>query len=117
MPSNSAPKAVIVTVLVLTFAGLCLAFVLFLPWAELGMPVGDKIPPVMGALSNLYDTAHSRVPELVSGALRDEKFKNVSQYYVYSFFLAASLIAAAIALNCAGRDESEEKTVLPMRKQ
>ncbi len=37
-------------------------------------------------------------------------------YYVYSLILGVVMIVAAVAINLIGRLESEEKTVLPVKK-
>lgn len=37
-------------------------------------------------------------------------------YYVYSVFLGLAMLAGAIAIQAVGREDSEEKTILPIKK-
>jgi len=106
-------------ILVLAFAGACFVLTWFMPLAELGLlnPL-DKMPPEIKAWaesSGFISTAqslHQSILGLVAGIQSDPNF----QYYVYALFLGLAMTAAAIGINVVGREESEEKTVLPVKK-
>src|SRR5262249_18630071 len=71
-----------------------------LPWAEIGLPTGAQVPPiVIGPFSvdvsvfhGLFDAANAQLPALVKKVQNDPNY----QYYVYSFFLGVAMIAASI---------------------
>lgn len=106
------------------FALGCLFASLLMPWAELHLPetaqqakmmMPDFLRPLVEILKPLgillrpvRDWAVSRLPE----ANNPVEFS----YYAYSFFLALALIAAAFAINAIGREDAEEKTILPVKK-
>lgn len=90
-------------ILMALFALGCLALTVFMPWSELGLPaqfLGIDLAPLKGFMNSL------------PGA----KEPVTSSYYVYSLFLGLALTAAAIAINAIGREDSEEVTVLPIKK-
>ncbi len=88
------------SIVVVIFALLTLGAAVFMPWAELGLPPGP-LEPVRQSLMGMF-----------SGVQNSPNFN----FYVYSLFLGLALIAAAIAHNLIGREDSEEKTVLPVKK-
>lgn len=106
-------------ILVLVFAAACVGLTSVMPLAELGLlnPI-DKMPPEIKAWaesSGFISTAqslHQSILGLVSGIQHDPNF----QYYVYALFLGLAMTAAAIGINVIGREDSEEKTVLPVKK-
>lgn len=107
-------KGPIASLFVILFAGACLVLTLFMPWAELGLPVGKEVPEILQAMAGLFEQVKQSAPELV-GKL-EEGDPNL-QYYLYSIFLALAMCAAALGLGIVGRDEnSDEKTVLPVKK-
>ena len=107
-------------ILVCVFAMACLGMTFFMPWAELGFltspdPTGTWEPLMKfvnaSGLSGLLQQASSFVAGILSGIKTDPN----SSYYIYSLFLGLALIAAAVGINVVGREDSEEKTVLPQK--
>lgn len=89
-------------ILVAFFSLVCLSMALLMPWAELGFP--EPLPQ----LTKLRQALAVQLP----GASDPQVFV----YYVYSFFLGLALLSAAVGLWLEGREESEEKTILPVKK-
>ena len=87
---------------VLLFASLCLGMTLLMPWAELGFPA---------PLPQLEQLRHD-----IAASLPGANDPQVFAYYVYSLFLGLALLSAAVGICMQGRDESEEVTVLPLKK-
>lgn len=98
--------------LVFLFAGACLGMTALMPAAELGY-----LNPAYGqdaaqqALAAL-EPARQAVADLARHLQDDPNF----QYYIYALFLGLAMTAAAVAINLVGREEAEEKTVLPLKK-
>lgn len=122
MSDKNESALMLTRVLAFVCAAACLLLAFFLPWAEIGLPFGDKLPSVaigpflidLNAmhLNGWYDAAHGQLKDLPEKLKNDPNLK----FYVYSFLLGVAMIAAAIGLNLIGREESEEKTVLPVKK-
>ena len=110
-------------VLVVAGALACLAFTGLMPWAELGMNAKfDNWPewlrwlatnlnfslPDYAAVSDLSTqcTAHLKK----AGA--ETRFGD----YAYALVMGLAMIGAAIGIGAIGREESEEKTILPVKK-
>ena len=92
--------------LVVLFAVVCLFFTGLMPLAELGWlnpgaQAAQAVAPIREAVAGF------------AGEL--QKDKNF-QYYIYALFLGLALTAAAVAINVVGREDAEEKTVLPLKK-
>jgi len=91
-----------------------------LPWAEIGLNVGEALKPVtigpfsldLKPLNGLYETVFSALPERLKNLKDDPNYP----FYIYSFFLGIAMTCAAIGLALVGREEAEEKTVLPAKK-
>jgi hypothetical protein len=92
---------------------------LFMPWAELNfgwqfppwlrvilVPIG--VPKIFQELQPLAD----KIRNLLLQAGAENHFGD----YAYMAFLALAMIAAAIAIHLIGREEAEEKTLLPQKK-
>jgi hypothetical protein len=89
-----------------------------MPWAELGLPTTaqDFPGPLKGlvtslGLGGLFESVRQQV---VNGILKVEHDPNFN-FYVYSFFMGIAMIAAAIGICVVGREDAEEKTVLPSK--
>jgi len=111
-------------IFVVLFALACVGVTVLMPWAELRMPESQEqaaqimpdfirplsvmVAPVAGPLSDVRKMVEQKLP----GAKDQQTFN----YYVYSLFLGLALIAAAFAINAIGREDTEEKTVLPVKK-
>jgi hypothetical protein len=89
-------------IVVLIFSFVCLSMALLMPWAELGFPT--PVP----ALAHLREALAAKLP----GGSDPQVF----EYYVYSLFLALAMLCASVGLWLEGREESEEVTVLPVKK-
>lgn len=110
-------------VLVVAGALACLAFTGLMPWAELGMN---------GTLSNYplwlrWVNTHLGVPlpsydqvsgmatswsQYLKGAGAESHFGD----YAYGLVAGVAMIASAIGIAAIGREEAEEKTVIPVKK-
>jgi len=105
--------------LVLVFAGACLFLTAYMPFAELGAlnphaPSG--VSAFLGVSAEEIAQAVQPMRELVAGLAGDLQKDQNFQYYTYAFFLCLAMTAAAVAINVVGREDSEEKTVLPLKK-
>jgi len=125
MPKDNGSARMIASVGVIIFFVIGFILLPILPWAEIGgsnLPAGAHLPPIVVGpfsidlnslgLNGLYDAVSNQLPMVVKKVENDPNY----QYYVYSFFLGVAMIAAAIGLHLMGREESEEKTVLPVKK-
>jgi hypothetical protein len=105
---------------VLVFAGVCIILALVLPWAEIGLPATASAATFefgpwnvsLGPLVDLCKSISSTAGGLLKAGQNDPNFN----FYVYSCFLGLAMTAAAIGLHLVGREESEEKTILPVKK-
>jgi hypothetical protein len=88
-------------VIVLIFSVLCLCMALLMPWAELGFPASLPV------LAELRQVLASKLP--------GGEDPQVFVYYVYSLFLGVAMLSASVGLWLEGREESEEKTILPIK--
>lgn len=112
---NKGLSIALVAVFVLTTLGMTL----FMPLSELGLiNATNQIPQQARELAdslglmNLCQAAYDTVMPTIKNAQNDPNFS----YYVYSLFLGLAMVAAAIGINVVGREESEEKTILPIKK-
>lgn len=102
---------------------LCIALTLTMPWAELGMDASfQQWPEWLKWLStNLnvplpnYDFMNNYATEWTAHL---KKAGAESRYgdYAYSLVMGLAMIASAIGIAAIGREEGEEKTVLPVKK-
>ena len=107
----------------LALALICLLVSLILqPWAELGFT--GKFPPW---LAWAMDPLH--IAKIFTWLGETTIAKNIHAYltaqgavannfgdYAYALFLFVALIAGAVAIVLIGREDAEEKTVLPVKK-
>lgn len=105
-------------VLVIIFAAGCFGMTFMMPWAEYGL----LTPSIPGSDfgKQLADTLHisdvlSPVIGFVNANFSYLKDDVNAPYYVYGFFMAMALVSAAIGIAVIGREDAEEKTVLPMK--
>ena len=56
------------------------------------------------------------VDDAMNTPMHDDIPGDVRSYVAYSIFLSLALIFSAIAINCIGRWDSEEKTIIPYKK-
>jgi hypothetical protein len=111
------------TTLVIVGAILCLACTGLMPWAELGMTGALNSWPLW--LRWISEHTGIGLPDyaIVSGLGADWTSylqkngadKNLGDY-AYSLVIGLAMIAAAIGIAAVGREEAEEKTVLPVKK-
>lgn len=100
-------------ILVLLFAAACLLLTLLMPLAELGLLNPGTAPAVPSQeLTQRLEPLREAVSGFASHLHDDPNF----QYYVYALFLGLAMTAAAVAINVVGREEAEEKTILPSKK-
>ena len=111
------------TVLVVLGALVCLAFTGLMPWAELGMNGAfDNWPLWLRWISQHtgihlpdYANAAGLASDWTSYLQKSGAEKNLGDY-AYSLVMGLAMIAAAIGIAAVGREEAEDKTVLPVKK-
>ena len=104
-------------VLVIIFATGCLGMTFFMPWAEYGL-LTQGTPSSFGAgLARTIgiDGVLASATNFVNSLFANLKDDPNAPYYVYGFFMALALISAAIGIAVIGREDAEEKTVLPVK--
>ena len=110
-------------VLVVAAAVATVALTGLLPWAELGMNGSFDNWPLwlrwvnenIGLPLPNYDQVASVATgwsEYLKKAGAESRFGD----YAYSLLMAMALVAAAIGITAIGREDAEEKTVLPVKK-
>ncbi|MBA4027276.1 MAG: hypothetical protein C0473_03445 [Cyanobacteria bacterium DS3.002] len=110
-------------VLVVVGAVACLALTGLMPWAELGMTGAPDAWPLwlrwvnenLGLPLPNYDQVASLSTgwsEYLKKAGAESRFGD----YAYSLVMGLAMVAAAIGIAAIGREEAEEKTVLPVKK-
>lgn len=121
-------KGVIILVLAVAVVGISL---LLQPWSELGFGVEeDKVPiwakgivasPVYQSLKPLGNDITKFLTERTAQEEKEEG--TVAQLnplvignYSYAITMCIALILASIAIIAVGREDAEEKTVLPVKK-
>lgn len=110
---------------ILAIAGgiLCLVITLVMPWAELGMNAQlDHWPLWLRWLSeNLhlplpdYSFMSSYATEWTEHLKKGGAESNFGDY-AYAFVMGLAMIAAAIGIAAIGREDGEEKTIIPVKK-
>ena len=116
-------------ILIAIFAFGCLALSVFMPFTESGLILAPepnsiqakqfaKCIPVellakVPGLSGLKEVGDSVAKMPAFAAMNKDPN---APYYLYSVFLAAAMIMASIAINVIGREDAEEKTILPVKK-
>ena len=110
---------------ILAIAGglLCIVITLALPWAELGMDASFQNWPEwlkwlsinlnmpLPDYSNLANYA-SEWTEHLKKAGAESRFGD----YAYALVMGLAMIASAVGIAAIGREDGEEKTVLPVKK-
>jgi hypothetical protein len=101
----------------------CLFFTALMPWAELGMNGAFDNWPLW--LRWTSEHTHLPLPDYAAWAgtaanwtaylTKNGAEKNLGDY-AYSLVMGVAMIAAAIGIAAIGREEAEEKTVLPVKK-
>jgi hypothetical protein len=94
-----------------------------MPWAELGMNGAfDNWPLWLRWTSEhtgiglpTYSSAAGLATDWTSYLQKNGADKNLGDY-AYSLVIGLAMIAAAIGIAAVGREEAEEKTVLPVKK-
>ena len=109
-------------ILIILLAGLCLIVSLIMqPWAELGFK-GD-FPAWLSWLTGPLGLNHffnelgsTQFAKDIQEFLTKQGAQTNFGDYAYSLFLFTALIVAAIAIILIGREEAEEKLLLPAKK-
>lgn len=111
------------TALVIIGALVCLAFTGLMPWAELGMNGAFDNWPLWlrwisehtGIVLPNYASAGNLATDWTGYLQKAGAEKNLGDY-AYSLVMGVAMIGAAIGIAAIGREEAEEKTVLPVKK-
>jgi hypothetical protein len=111
------------TALVIIGALVCLAFTGLMPWAELGMNGAfDNWPLWLRWISEHtglglpdYNSVASVGADWTSFLKKAGAETNLGDY-AYSLVMGVAMIGAAIGIAAIGREEAEEKTILPVKK-
>ncbi len=111
------------TVLVVIGAFVCLGFTGLMPWAELGMNGSFENWPLWlrwisehtGIMLPAYDSMANTAAGWTSYLQKNGADKNLGDY-AYSLVIGVAMIGAAVGIAAIGREEAEEKTVLPVKK-
>jgi hypothetical protein len=116
-------------ILIAIFGVGCLALTLFMPFTESGLIIAPepnsvqakqfaKCMPVdflaqVPGLAGLKDIGDSvaKMP-----AFAEMNKDPNAPYYLYAVFLGVAMMLASVAINVIGREDAEEKTVLPVKK-
>ncbi len=105
--------------LIFILAILCFSIsIVMLPWSELGF--NGQFPPWLAwaldpiGIAKLFDSipGGKAIVELLTHRGATDNFGA----YAWALFMFAALIVAAIAIVLIGREDAEEKTVLPIKK-
>jgi NADH:ubiquinone oxidoreductase subunit 6 (subunit J) len=121
-------KAVLIAVIaVVVFIG----SVVFMPWAELGFGLDKKEVPgwATGIVASplyqsLQSTGQDSYDKLNKAITKTDAQQNgtatmtalIAGNYTYAFAMAILLILASVGIMLIGREDSEEKTILPVKK-
>lgn len=110
-------------ILVIAGAITCLTFTGLMPWAELGMNASyENWPQWLRWLStNLGFSLPDYAGAAQLGAQWTEMLKKAGAEhrlgdYAYSLVMGIAMIGAAVGIAAIGREDAEEKTVLPVKK-
>jgi hypothetical protein len=129
-------KGIVIGVLAIA----CLVMsVIFQPWAEMGFGVDPNViasdsllGPPLHALANWYQQqfggAAAQLQSQIKGKLDEQAQANgakpdpdwsksvIAGDYTYITVMAFAMFASAVAIIVIGREDAEEKTVLPVKK-
>ncbi len=106
-------------ILVWIFAFLCFSVsIVLLPWSELGF--NGHFPPWLAWAFDPIGLAafFNSIPgaTAIEDLLKQQGAKDNFGNYAYALFMFAALILGAIAIVLIGREDAEEKTILPLKK-
>jgi len=105
--------------------------VIFMPWAELGFGLDKAAVPAWATgivesplYQSLQSTGQDSYDKLNKAITQEDEQQNgtgkmsklVAGNYTYAFAMAVLMTLAAIGIMLIGREDSEEKTVLPVKK-
>jgi hypothetical protein len=115
----SARERFLPVVLVLVFAAGCLGMTFMMPWAEYGVftpnvNVGSDWGRDLAKNLHITDMLQPAMSFVNSNFAYLQGDVN-APFYIYGFFMAMALISAAIGIAVIGREDAEEKTVLPLK--
>jgi hypothetical protein len=105
--------------LIFVLAAICFCVsIVLMPWSELGF-TGDFPTWLAWAMGPLGVTAFFQQlpwgPHITQFLTEQGAKKNFGDY-AYVLFMCAAMCAAAIAIVLIGKEEAEEKTILPIKK-
>jgi hypothetical protein len=105
--------------------------VVFMPWAELGFGLEpDKVPawadgiiasPLYQSLHSTGQDAYDKLNKAITGTDKQQNGTAtmtplIAGNYTYAFAMSILLILASVGIMLIGREDSEEKTILPVKK-
>ena len=107
-------------VVILALAAGCLYFsLIFMPWAEMNF-TGDFPPWCAWALTPLHVSAYldsfTKFGLHLQNTLKSNGAANNFGDYAYVLMMSVAMVLAAVAIIVIGRDDAEEKTLLPTKK-
>jgi hypothetical protein len=92
--------------------------IIMLPWSELGF--NGQFPPWLACVLDPIGVAKMFGSIPYGHALQEFLTKQGARDnfgdYAYALFMFAALIMAAVAIVLIGREDAEEKTILPLKK-
>jgi hypothetical protein len=112
------PKDIVIVV----FALLCLTVSAVLqPWAELGFSGNFPawlygVAQQTGGVELFNELGNGTLAKNIQEYLTSQGAKTNLGDYAYALFMFVALIVAAVAIVLIGREDAEEKTVLPVKK-
>ncbi|HEY9786166.1 MAG TPA: hypothetical protein V6D17_12235 [Candidatus Obscuribacterales bacterium] len=116
MSALFSPKGIVILLL----AGVCVATSILMLWSELQYTGNfpDWIAWLMGPLgvSNLFNELKASLGDPLVKQLQAAGAQAQLGDYGYALFMFVALCAAAVAIMIIGKEDSEEKTILPLKK-
>lgn len=121
--SEKSTSPIAVLIMVVGIVG-CLAMTSLMPWAELQLNAKpDNWPwwlktfaaPLVSIGSSEYGKLDSKGQEITK-ELQARGAESSYGDYVYAVLLGGAMTAAAIGIAAIGRDDAEEKTLVPEKK-
>jgi len=124
-------------IVIVILACLCLAIsVVGQTWSEMGFGTvitnTSMLEDPLKGLSKMYDSLSSKGKDLqdvfiarmdktaqangLTAPPADDQTPTVAGRYAYILFVAIAMVASAVAIILIGREDAEEKTVLPVKK-
>jgi len=112
------PKDILIVLLALTCLGVSLVMQ---PWAELGFTgnfpawLAWAMDP-LGVAKWFTQLGDTKLAKDIYNFLIAHQAPGHFGDYAYALFLFAAMIVAAVAIVLIGREDAEEKTILPVKK-